>query len=89
MSHLVGNPEDRFSRDEAHLSPVKRKSVFWVAWFIRARGYKAFFMLNPIAGILTIISRTNDWLWRYTPEIFIEFGCCSIYEQFKFHAQLS
>ena len=27
-SNLVGNPEDRFSRDEAHMSHVMRKCVF-------------------------------------------------------------
>ena len=29
VSYLVANPEDRSSQDEAHLSPVVRKPVFW------------------------------------------------------------
>ena len=40
-------------------------------------------------GILTLISRINDWLSRFKPEISIDFGYFSIYEQFKFHAKLS
>ena len=40
-------------------------------------------------GILTFISRINDWLLWFKPEITIDFGYFSIYEQLKFHAQLS
>ena len=69
------------------------------------QGYKTFFMLNSaeikiysalinvkmptIVGILTFISRINDWLLWFKPEISIDFGYFSIYEQLKFHAQLS
>ena len=30
MSDQVENPEDRFSQNEAHISHVMRKTVFWV-----------------------------------------------------------
>ena len=40
-------------------------------------------------GILTFISRINDWLWWFNPNIAIEFGFFTIYEQFEFRAQLS
>ena len=53
-----------------------------------------------IHGILTFISRityplikgkmpTNDWLWRFKPDISINFGYFSIYEQFKFQDEIS
>ena len=45
--------------------------------------------MPTIVGILTFISRINDYLLRFKPEIFIDFGYYSINEQFKFHAQLS
>ena len=44
---------------------------------------------TTIVGILTFISRINYWLWLFKPEISINFGYFSIYEQFKFHAHLS
>ena len=42
-------------------------------------------------GILTFISRINYWLsiFNSKPEISIYLGYISIYEQFKFYAQLS
>ena len=45
--------------------------------------------MPTIVGILTFISRINDRLWRSKPSISIYFGLFGIYEQFKFHAQLS
>ena len=42
-----------------------------------------------IVGILTFISRINDWLWQSKPEILIDFGYFSSHEQFTFHAQLT
>ena len=42
--------------------------------------------MPTIVGILTFISRIYDWLWRFKPEISIDFGHFSIYETFKFHA---
>ena len=38
--------------------------------------------MPTIAGILTFISRINDW---FKPGISIDFGHFSIYEQFKFY----
>ena len=40
-------------------------------------------------GILTFISRINDWFLWSKLEILIDFGYFRIYEQLKFHAQLS
>ena len=45
--------------------------------------------MPTIVGILTVISRINYWLYRFTPENSINFGYFNIYEHFKFHAQLS
>ena len=36
-----------------------------------------------IVGILTFMSRINDWLWRFKHAIAIDFGYFSIYEQDK------
>ena len=46
------------------------------------------FMLLINVGISTFNSRINGYLWLYTPEISIEFGCFSIYEQDQIHAHL-
>ena len=45
--------------------------------------------MPTIVGILTFISRINDWLLWPKPEFSIDFGYFSNYEQLKFHAQLS
>ena len=45
--------------------------------------------MPTVVGILTFISRINDWLLWFKPAISIDFGYFSIYEQLKFHAQLS
>ena len=48
--------------------------------------------MPTIVGILTFMSRINDWLWLFKPEISIDFGyfsTCLNLKQFKFHAQLS
>ena len=45
--------------------------------------------MPTIVGILTFISRINYRLWSSKPEISIYFGYFSIYEHFKFQAQLS
>ena len=45
--------------------------------------------MPTIVGILTFISRINDWLLWFKPEISIDFGYFSIHEQLTFHAQLS
>ena len=45
--------------------------------------------MPTVVGILTFISRINDWLLGFTSEISIDFGYFSTYEQIKFHAQLS
>ena len=45
--------------------------------------------MPTIVGILTFISRINDWLLWFKPEISIDFAHFRIYEQLKFHAQLS
>ena len=74
MSHLIENPEDRFSHDDAD-------HVFGDTYLFSTRpmGYKAFFMLNSIQlsmefillinvkmptifGISIFISRINNWL---------------------------
>ena len=39
--------------------------------------------MPTIVGILTFISRINDWTWRSKPEISIDFGYFRINEQFK------
>ena len=49
MSNLVGNPEDRFSRDGAKISPVVEKPVYGVSDLIR---YKpAYSATNVIQSI--------------------------------------
>ena len=45
--------------------------------------------MPTIVGILTFISRRNYRLWHSKPSISIYFGLFGIYEQLKFHAQLS
>ena len=45
--------------------------------------------MSTLVGILTFMSRINDWLWGFKPENFTEFGCFDITEQYKFHARLS
>ena len=45
--------------------------------------------MPTLVGILTFISRINDWLLWFKPEISIDFGYFSIREQLKFHAPLS
>ena len=72
-----------------------------VTW---SRGYKTFFMLKSaetkfillinvkmptIVGILTFMSRINYQILSYEPEFSTNFDYFSIYEQLKFHAQLS
>ena len=47
------------------------------------------FKMPTIVGILTFISRINYRLWSSRPSISIYLGYIGIYEQFKFHAQLS
>ena len=42
--------------------------------------------MPTIVGILTFISRINDQLLWFKPEIFNDIGYFSIYEQFEFHA---
>ena len=45
--------------------------------------------MPTIVGILTFISRINYQILRYKPEFSTNFDYFSIYEQLKFHAQLS
>ena len=45
--------------------------------------------MPAIVGILTFMSRINDWLCIFRPENFIDFGYFYIYEQLEFHALLS
>ena len=45
--------------------------------------------MPTIVGILTFISRINYQILRYEPEFSTNFDYFSIYEQLKFHAQLS
>ena len=45
-------------------------------------------LIEPVPGP-EVIKRINDCLWRFKTEISIHFDNFSIYEQFKFHAQLS
>ena len=45
--------------------------------------------MPTIVGILTFISRINYRLWHSKPSISIYFRLFGIYEQLKFHAQLS
>ena len=47
------------------------------------------FILLINVGILTFISRINDWLWWSKPENSINSGYFEICEHLKFHAQLS
>ena len=46
------------------------------------------FKMPKIVGILTFMSRINDWLCSLKSEDSIEFGYFDIYEQLKFHAQV-
>ena len=39
--------------------------------------------MSTIVGILTFISRINDWLWLFKPEIFMDIGYFDICEQLK------
>ena len=45
--------------------------------------------MPTIVGILTFMSRINYQILRYEPEFSTNFDYFSIYEQLKFHAQLS
>ena len=45
--------------------------------------------MPTIVGILTFISRINYQFLRFEPEFSTKFDYFSIYEQLKFHAQLS
>ena len=45
--------------------------------------------MPTIVGILTFISRINYQILRYEPVFSTNFDYFSIYEQLKFHAQLS
>ena len=45
--------------------------------------------MPTIVGILTFISRINYQILRYKPVFSTNFDYFSIYEQLKFHAQLS
>ena len=36
-----------------------------------------------IVGILTFISRIDNWLWLFKPEHSIDFDCFNIHEQFQ------
>ena len=45
--------------------------------------------MPTIVGILTFMSRINYRHWQSLSEISTNFGYFSIYEKFKFHAQLS
>ena len=45
--------------------------------------------MPTIVGILTFMSRINYWFFSFEPEFFIDFYYFNIYEQLKFHAQLS
>ena len=45
--------------------------------------------MPTIVGILTFMSRINYQCLRFEPEFSIYFDYSSIYEQLKFHAQLS
>ena len=45
--------------------------------------------MPTIVGILTFMSRINYHILRYEPKFSANFDYLSIYEQLKFHAQLS
>ena len=45
--------------------------------------------MPTIVGILTFISKINYWLCRFKPRNSIDSDFFDIYEEFKFHAQLS
>ena len=45
--------------------------------------------MPTIVGILTFISRINYWFLSFEPEFSTNFDYFNIYEQLKFHAQLS
>ena len=45
--------------------------------------------MPTIVGILTFISRINDWLWCFKARNSIDSGYFDIYDQLEFHAQLS
>ena len=70
----------------------------------RSRGYKTVFMFSSaekkfivlinvkmptIVDILTFMSRINYQFWGFDSEFSTNFDDYSIYEQLKFHAQLS
>ena len=46
-------------------------------------------LINVKMPTFVFIFRINNWLWYFKPENSIDFGYFYIYEQFKFHAQLS
>ena len=45
--------------------------------------------MPTVVGILTFMSRINYQILKYKPEFSTHFDYFSIYEQLKFHAQLS
>ena len=45
--------------------------------------------MPTIVGILTLMDRIKGQFLRFEPEFSTNFDYFSIYEQFKFHAQLS
>ena len=58
-----------------------------------SRGYKTFFMLSSAETKIypadKCISRINYQILRYEPEFSTNFDYFSIYEQLKFHTQMS
>ena len=76
------------------ISHVKQAPRLWNLFSFSAQLSMNFILLinvkkPTIVGILTLMSRINNWLWCLKPLISISFGYFCISEQLKFHAQLS
>ena len=51
MWDLVGNPEDRFSHDEAHMSCIMRNSVSGVGSILPAQIQMSLVVRKPVFGV--------------------------------------
>ena len=95
MSDLVGNPEDGFSHVISRGLNLTRsgpevKKLFSCSAQLRLKFILLINVKMPtIVGILTFISRINYRLCLSKPEFSTNLDYVCIYEQLKFHAQLS
>ena len=80
MSDLVGNLESGAEVIKLFSCSTQLRSKFILLINVK---------MPTIVGILTFISRINDWLLCFKPKFSIDYGYFDIYEHLKFHAQLS